>query len=465
MRTSTAARALLLTALPAAVLAGRAWSVPAPGPPRGADRASTRPAAGTLQESGRILAEALGCGGCHTGLPDPASARGRAPLLGPTATEALPADFVFAYLGDPVRRREDIGPTRMPDFRFDEAERVALAGFLGSGEPGPDLRAARRRHPEADARLGRGIFGALGCAACHAGVDGAPSGVGPDLSREGARVRPEWLRAYLGDPRPVRRDGHPGAPGARMPDFRLSAGEADALAGYLGGLGSRFARLEAEPLTHFQALRTGRLLEERLACLGCHRLGGRGGTIGPSLDGLAQRLQPDFVVEMILDPRRAVPGSPMPRQPLPEREAARLARYLLAAGGAPEPAPRASLAEPDHPVWAASVETDRGPGDALYGRHCAACHGPTGRGDGWNAPNLPVPPTAHADAGLMEGRVDDALFDGIHGGARVLDGSPRMPPFGSLLGTGEIRALVATIRRLCDCSGPAWASDGHGDGR
>ncbi|HSM59389.1 MAG TPA: cytochrome c, partial [Longimicrobiales bacterium] len=134
-------------------------------------------------------------------------------------------------------------------------------------------------------------------------------------------------------------------------------------------------------------------------------------------------------------------------------------------GGAPEPAPRASLAEPDHPAWAATVETDRGPGDALYGRHCAACHGPTGRGDGWNAPNLPVPPTAHADAGLMEGRADDALFDGIHGGARVLDGSPRMPPFGSLLGTGEIRALVATIRSLCDCSGPAWASDGHGDGR
>jgi mono/diheme cytochrome c family protein len=101
----------------------------------------------------------------------------------------------------------------------------------------------------------------------------------------------------------------------------------------------------------------------------------------------------------------------------------------------------------------------------LYGRWCAACHGAEGRGDGWNAVDLPVRPDAHADPERMAARSDDALRDAIYGGGWVLGRSARMPAFGATLTPGQIDALVDHIRRLCACQGPAWSRDGRGGGR
>ncbi len=446
MLPASAVRTLLLPALLAAATHG----------------AATPPAPSRPQEAGRALAVELGCGACHAAAPAPDRMRSRAPALGP-GSPPLSGDFVFTYLEDPVRRRDDIGAARMPDFHLDEAERVALAVFLAT--PGPAggsgaLAAARGRHPGADADAGRRIYGALGCAGCHDGVDGGTPVVGPDLSREGVRVVPAWLGGYLARPVAIRGDGHPTLGAARMPDFRLSDEEAAALSAWLDGLGRRFATLDTVALTAFETERTHRMLEDRVACLGCHRIGGEGGGIGPSLDGLGARLDPSFVLEMILDPQRAAPGTPMPRQPMPAREAARLARYLLDRGGTRTPLERASLADPGH--RARTTPRDTTHGARLYARHCTACHGAEGRGDGWNAPSLPVPPAVHADSAKMSARPDDALFDGIWAGAWVLDGSPRMPAFGGLLSADDVRDLVAYIRTLCACSAPAWSRDGPG---
>jgi len=447
MLASPAARALLLPALLAAGASLRGEPPPAPDDLR--------------QEAGRTLAAELGCGACHAGVPGPDIVRARAPAFGAQGTP-LAADFVFAYLAEPVRRRDDIGASRMPDFHLDEAERVALALLLGSpaaGAPTGDLAAARDRHPEADGEVGRRIFAALGCSGCHAGMDGTAPVAGPDLAREGARVRTAWLRAFLAKPVALRGDGHPTLGAARMPDFRLSDAEADALSTWLAGQGRRFAELDTTPLTPFEADRTRRMLEDRVACLGCHRVGDEGGGIGPQLDGLGSRLEPSFVLEMILDPQRASPGNPMPPQPMPEREAARLARYLLERAGSTTPPARTSLADPGHHAWKTPVDSTQGA--RLYARHCSACHGATGRGDGWNAADLPVRPAVHADSARMSARPDDTLFDGIWSGAWVLDGSPRMPPFGDMLSAGEVRDLVGAIRTLCSCSAPAWSTDGR----
>lgn len=210
---------------------------------------------------------------------------------------------------------------------------------------------------------------------------------------------------------------------------------------------------EVSPPTPFEALRVERMLENRVACLGCHVIAGRGGLIGPSLDGLADRVDAAYVRRVITDPAAALPGTRMPLQRMPERDVERLAAYLTTRPpGPPAPAPAVTPEAP--PTLDPSRAED---GSALYARHCVACHGPEGRGDGWNASLLPVRPTAHADAALMSARTDDALFDAIYGGAYVLDGSPRMPPFGALLSAKQIRALVSHIRTLCACTQPAWA--------
>jgi mono/diheme cytochrome c family protein len=71
-----------------------------------------------------------------------------------------------------------------------------------------------------------------------------------------------------------------------------------------------------------------------------------------------------------------------------------------------------------------------------------------------------MPATAHADAAAMSLRPDDTLYDGIASGGWVLDRSHRMPAFGQALDRDRIRSLVAYIRDLCDCQGPAWAEGG-----
>jgi len=398
-------------------------------------------------------------------------ARSRAPDLADPSAH-LPADFVFTYLADPVRRRTDIGATRMPDFRLDEGERLALALFLGTDDGDRGIREASSRHPGVDAALGGRIYGALRCGACHRRPAADATGPNVDLSREARRVRADWLAGWLAAPRPIRPYG-PEASGARMPDFRLSPEEVRALVTYLapqrpGGTAPANASARSAPaaLSPYLVRRTTTFLHDRAACLGCHRLHGEGGEIGPPLDGVASRLDPAFVVAVIRDPAAAMGRTLMPGQPLRPRDAERLAALILQDGRPWQGAPPASLADPMHPAWrtravSSGEGTPAAEGARLYARHCAACHGAEGRADGWNAHNLPVLPAVHSSAELMARRVDDALYDGIAAGAYVLDGSPRMPAYGRLFTPGQIRALVAHIRTLCRCKAPAWSRDGR----
>ncbi len=207
-----------------------------------------------------------------------------------------------------------------------------------------------------------------------------------------------------------------------------------------GGL-SPFARVKAQ-----------RLLRERLPCLGCHRLDGEGGAIGPDLSDVAARRSPAYIADMVRDPQARRPGVAMPRVPMSAETETLIAQYLAtrgAANTAPEPLRGDLLPLPAD-------------GPALYARLCAACHGVAGGGNGANAALLPVRPTAHADSAYMTTRPDDVLYDAIAAGGYVMRRSPRMPPFGATLSALQIRALVRHLRLLCRCEGPAWSRDGDG---
>ncbi len=216
-------------------------------------------------------------------------------------------------------------------------------------------------------------------------------------------------------------------------------------------------------LSPFAAAKAQALLRDRLPCLGCHQLNGAGGRIGPDLSNLGARRSPAFVLGMIVDPETTLPGTAMPKTPLGPATAELIASFLLDGGGrgrtggdgegrAPGVAPGTRSNLPRN-------------AQALYVRYCAACHGERGRGDGYNAENLPVPPAPHADRSFMSRRTDDRLFDGIYAGGYVLGGSARMPPFGETLSRAEIRGLVRYLRELCRCQGPAWSRDSPGESR
>ncbi len=216
-------------------------------------------------------------------------------------------------------------------------------------------------------------------------------------------------------------------------------------------------QLPSTPLTPFAVQKAERLLRGKLACLGCHALGGEGGTLAPALDKVRTRRSAAYIAAMIVEPQRVVPGAAMPRTEMLATERDLVIRYL---GGDPTAsfAEVFAMAAPS----AANVAARREPNGAeLYGRWCAGCHGTKGGGDGQNARNLPVSPSRHADASVTSLRSDDALFDTIHGGGAIMNRSARMPAFGGSLSTSDVRALVRYIRMLCSCEGPSWS---RGDG-
>ena len=418
---------------------------------------------GQATPDGRELVASLGCGGCHSGVPDGEAIRAVAPPFGEGAPETAPA-FVFHYLADPQTIRPDIAPARMPGYDLDERQRVALALFVTNDREmrGVDdaFRAAMGRHPDADRAEGRALFEAMNCASCHLHPDATSRVMAPDLGLTALRVREDWLAGYLADPVTIRPAGPQPGRGGQMPDFRLDAAEVTAITGFLLEPGEAAAPAPPPPwepltLSPFAMQKAETLLRDRWSCLGCHQLGDDGGRIGPRLDGIAERLRPEYVRALIHDPANLATGTVMPAS-LEQPDRLDLIASFLLQRDAPWTGsePVAGLPEPLPP--------DTAPGAATYLAQCASCHGVQGAGDGFNAPFLPVPPTAHNDSAAMSARPDDTLYDGIHAGGWILGKSHRMPAFGPSLDDRETRELVSYIRTLCSCQGPAWSRGGRG---
>jgi mono/diheme cytochrome c family protein len=279
------------------------------------------------------------------------------------------------------------------------------------------------------------------------------------LSFEGARVREEWLRRFLLDPGAIRPYGPAAGPGGRMPDFGLSEQNADSLVAWLMGGTTTLAGFAPDSLSAFDRDKAAALYAGRFSCSGCHAMNGRGGRIGPDLGGAVARLEPSWIRAMLEAPGHLVPGTIMPPMRAPATTLDLLAAWLA---GNDEPLVR-DTARSGYLSLIENPPPDNIPtGPADYTRLCAACHGEAGRGDGYNARYLRVRPADHTDPAAMAMRPDDVLYDAIAAGARYLDRSPEMPGFGDVLDDSRIRGLVAYIRTLCSCEGPAWSRDGTG---
>ena len=384
--------------------------------------------------------------------------------------------YIFHYLADPQTVQPDIAPARMPTYDLDERQRLALALFVTNDREmrGVDdaFRAAMGRHPDADRAEGRALFEAMNCAGCHLHPEAAPGVTAPDLGLTALRVRGDWLAGYLADPVTIRPAGPQPGRGGQMPDFRLGPAELTAITGYLlelGEIGAPDAAASrpgpstpADPppweplaLSTFAMQKAETLLRDRWSCLGCHQLGDNGGRIGPRLDGIAHRLRPEYVRAIVHDPVTLAPGTIMPGSLEQPDRLDLIASYLLQRDVPWTGSESVAL----HPE---PLPPDTAPGAATYRARCAPCHGVQGAGDGFNAPFLPVAPTAHNDSAAMSLRPDDTLYDGIHAGGWILGKSHRMPAFGASLGDREIRELVSHMRTLCRCQGPAWSRDGRG---
>jgi len=77
------------------------------------------------------------------------------------------------------------------------------------------------------------------------------------------------------------------------------------------------------------AVVSGKALYERFGCMGCHRIHGEGGAVGPDLSYVGDQRDRDWLIKHFRDPQSTSPGSIMPKFPLDEQELNDLTAYML----------------------------------------------------------------------------------------------------------------------------------------
>jgi cytochrome c551/c552 len=192
----------------------------------------------------------------------------------------------------------------------------------------------------------------LGCNRCHQ-LEPIPQSErtlesfvergGPDLFYAGSKYRPEWLAAWLADPKPIR------PAGIRPSDLTSTSETGDTLAAapaphpavprnridaVVSALESRKWGAELLPNPAPVPAQVPRMLAELnfvkfKGCGSCHRTTASGPPLtGPDLMDGWSRLQPAFLAAYIANPQNWDPVAPMPGYALEPLEVGKLMEYL-----------------------------------------------------------------------------------------------------------------------------------------
>lgn len=290
---------------------------------------------------GRRLVRSYGCFGCHLIPPFEQTGRVGAELTDYADKEVDRLDFGLrrdvprswrawteVKLREPRSFRDGL---KMPDFAFSAYERFSLLTYLGSlAEETPPVEYLREV-PASNLYEPEGRFGKLAtdlsCLVCHT-IRGRGGSLAPDLSREGSRVRPTWLRRFLDRPDTIRPYLE-----ERMPRFRLDREEIEVIATYMENVlvdstvpTTLFRRDEITPALVEQGRN---LYYSTYACDSCHQVGTKGGAIGPDLTLAARRLTEGWIYAWLRNSRKLDPKAPEPAYELTDEEARAVTAFLL----------------------------------------------------------------------------------------------------------------------------------------
>lgn len=210
---------------------------------------------------------------------------------------------------------------------------LPATGFSAFAQPiAPGYERFKNGKTLDSAALGEILLGGLSCASCHASGDAAPMRIStktaPDLSRAGARITPQYLRAFLSDPHGVK-------PGTTMPDiFHASeaaskAGAVDYLTHYLVSLGGPIRA--SETAISQSAADTGKKLFHKVGCVACHAPEDAAGISTPivPLGQLAMKSTVEELAKFLVNPEHVRASGRMPNLGLSGNEAKAIAVYLL----------------------------------------------------------------------------------------------------------------------------------------
>ncbi len=134
---------------------------------------------------------------------------------------------------------------------------------------------------------------------------------------------------------------------------------------------------------------SGARLYRDLNCAYCHRIGRKGGGVGPELDRVAPQETEEWLIKHFRDPRSVTPGSTMPQLHLLDDEVKALAAYMKSLGGGEPYSPEAPK---------------------LFAANCAVCH-KIGKEGGEVGPDLSLIGSARDKAYIRRYVTDPALVN------------------------------------------------------
>ena len=173
---------------------------------------------------------------------------------------------------------------------------------------------------------GKNLYIAKGCRGCHelAGFQ-RPRNIAPVLSKVGEKVNGSWLTMWLKRPKDY-------LPDTIMPFFDLPKEEIESLKAFL--INRKGKNLTAKAGTGGKPADSanGKKLVDKIGCLGCHKIADRGGTFGPDLSRMAEKINSPWPISWIKDPLSYDPKTVMPNFRLQDDQIRDIAEYLLTLG-------------------------------------------------------------------------------------------------------------------------------------
>ena len=293
-------------------------------------------------ELGRRAIGRYGCFSCHeiSGFED---AQAIGTELSQEGTKLLP-QFDFAFIHDIPHTKRDwikqkleeprvydrnrilqpLEKLRMPDFGFSEEEARLLTTAVLSFQRDvqPKVSQVPRSARKDDIITGRNLVRRRNCVTCHE-IEGdggnyrelveEPSLAPPLLTPEGAKVKPDWLYAFFRGPITIR----PWLD-VRMPTFGLDDGHWNDVLDYFAAISDAVGPFRThEAVADATTTGTGQALFEMLQCQQCHVLDTIPedqdvSNLAPDLRMAIDRLQPDWILDWMVDPLAIQPGTRMP---------------------------------------------------------------------------------------------------------------------------------------------------------
>ena len=368
---------------------------------------------------GRELLVKFNCVGCHhlEGIERPA-------MLGPDLTNLgtkVSRAWIYKWLKEPRTITDSQGNVtvdgvvnedepRMPKFNLDEKELRGLSAYLSSLQShppkpykiSPAVVAKWQKNPDT-VQHGELRFRQMFCSDCHAlavvraGTTEMIGGdIGPELTKVGSKVKPDWLISWLRDPEAY-------LPNAIMPRYHWSDEDLYTVSQYL------MTRLtdpdllsdvpQLGPATKVEISLGKRLFVEK-GCSSCHVIEGVPvqKDFGPDLSSLGSKTVSElyfgnakiphtlvsYIEAKISDPHSVNPAARMPQFHLTQADLDDITTALLSMNGGAKRLEVADLAIPQkHPEFHPAGEFGK-----LYNRYkCSVCHRFNGYG-GTLAPDL-----------------------------------------------------------------------------